>query len=194
MSRDFCLQMGRSPKFAAWFVFMVTAWACLVPQGWASAEETKPVVPMRTWTNGKGAKLEASAESITGSNVTLKLRDGRTYTYPISTLAPHDRALLRVKAPWDTVFLRGFLTALIVLWSVGGSMFTFGGLRLLIDAWSEGIWWFLGTTLLAPIGIPVFALTFWHESKWPFLSMIGGSIIFKLAPLIIMTLAPGLLG
>ena len=56
---------------------------------------------MRTFTDTQGREIEAEILTVSGSKVTLKLANGKTYTIPVSKLSKDDRFFVEVWADLD---------------------------------------------------------------------------------------------
>ncbi len=54
----------------------------------------KELVPLRTWTNTDGNKLEASLVSITGTAGTFRKANGQTFTYDTDKLTAEDQEVI----------------------------------------------------------------------------------------------------
>lgn len=49
------------------------------------------VAELRSWTNAEGKTIEADLVSLEGEDITLKMENGRTYTFPLESLSAADQ-------------------------------------------------------------------------------------------------------
>lgn len=70
--------------------------------------------------------------------------------------------------------------ALSALFAIAGGLIALvGAIMVLIEAFSEGIWWGIGSLLLWPVQL-IFIVTHWAQAKKGFLTSIAGGVIVVL--------------
>ena len=64
----------------------------------------------------------------------------------------------------------------LVLFIIGGVIALVGGLWMLVEIFSTGLLWGIGSLLFSPISL-IWLITHWQQGKYPFLVQMTGIVI-----------------
>jgi hypothetical protein len=184
---------GKKQRIHFWFVWLLWFLPCVIT--------AQVLIPMRTYTNMEGRKIDAEVLWIRDGNVALKTIEGRTYVYPMGNLSPGDQHFLNsysgkasapaasaawslknsaISAPKKTFNATFPTTERRILAYVGFFIIVCSSLALIVAAFQEGLGWGLAT-MFVPFAALVFTVQYWHEAKKPFLWSLAGTLLIFLA-------------